>query len=63
MTSEACVSSEAGSHEVSSSVPSYLAHLTRYRSLHFLHLSILELRISEIQYSGSLLIMIGGSGG
>ena len=40
----------ARNHEVSSSVPSYPVHFTRYSNLHFLHLSILELRISETSY-------------
>ena len=62
MYSEACPSSDAGSHEVSSSVPSYPAHRTRYNSLQRLRLSIFESRISEISYSSLLSMIIGGSG-
>ena len=60
----AWASSLAGNQEVSSSVPSYLDHLTKYRSLHtWRRLSNLESRISEILYSGSPSISTGGGGG
>src|SRR5882724_5349949 len=63
-SSEACPSSEARIQEVSSSVPSYPVHRTRYNSLQApRRLSILESRISEISNSGSSSTMIGGGGG
>src|SRR5882724_4332298 len=62
-SSEACLSSEARIQEVSSSVPSYPIHQTRYNSLQAQHrLSILESRISEISNSGSLSTMMAGGG-
>ena len=62
MYSKACPSSDTVSHEVSSSVPSYPVHQTRYNSLQRLRLSIFESKISEISYSSSSSIIIGGSG-
>ena len=61
--SEACPSSVAEIHKDSSSVPSYPAHLMRYCILHLYHWSSLELRISEILYSGLLSLLTGGGGG
>ena len=61
--SEAFSISMAEIHEDSSSVPSYPAHLTRYCNLHLYCQSSLESRISEISYSGSLLMLTRGGGG
>jgi hypothetical protein len=63
MILEACPSSLARIHEVSSSVPLYPDHWTRQRSLHACLLSNFELRISEILYSGSSSMITGGGGG
>ena len=60
--SESCLSSMVEVHEDSSSVPSYPAHLTKYCSLHLYHRLSLELRIPEISYSGSPLLLTGGGG-
>ena len=63
MASEACSSSVAEIHEDSSSVPLSPAHLTRYCNLLLYCRLRLELRISEISYSGLPLTLTGGGGG
>src|ERR1700719_4099766 len=63
MASEACSNSVAGNQDVSSSVPSYPVHCTKYRSLQMWHLSILELSTSEILCSKSPSISTRGGGG
>ena len=58
-----CSSSVAGNHEYSSSVPSYLDHRTKYKSLQARLRSILESRMAIISYSGSPSISTRGGGG
>src|ERR1700730_2062091 len=63
MALEACTSSVAGNQDVSSSVPSYPVHCTKYRSLQMRRLSILELSTLEISCSKSPSISTRGGGG
>ena len=63
MALEVCMSSVVEIHKDSSSVLSYPAHLTRYCNLHLYCQSSLELRISEILYSGLPSMLTGGGGG
>ena len=63
MASEVCLSSVAETHEDSSLVPLYLAHLMRYCNLHLYYRSSLELRISEILYLGLPSMLTRGGGG
>src|ERR1700730_305817 len=63
MALEACSNSVAGNQDVSSSVPSYLVHCTKYRSLQMQRLLILESSTLEISCSKSPLISTGGGGG
>ena len=63
MASEVCSSSVAEIYEDSSLVPLYPAHLMRYCNLHLYRQSSLELRILEISYSGSPLMLTRGGGG
>src|SRR3984893_14424367 len=63
MALEACSNSVAGSQDVSSLVPSYLVHCTKYRSLQMWRLSILESSTLEILCSKSLSISTGGGRG
>jgi hypothetical protein len=63
MSSAECSSSVARSHEVSSSVPSYPDHLTKYNNLHFRRWSTLESRTCAITYSCSLLMSTRDGGG
>src|SRR6266481_4421578 len=64
MSSGAFPSSVVRIHEVSSSVPSYPIHWTRYSSLHWTRqLSTLESKTSAISNLGSLSTYMGGGGG
>jgi hypothetical protein len=63
MSSAACASSVAGSHEVSLSVPLYPDHLAKYNNLHFRRWSTLESRTCAISYSCLPSMSIGGGGG
>ena len=63
MSSCVCINSKANSQSVSWSVPSYPVQWTKYNNWHFLRLSILESRISDISNSMFSLTLIGGGGG
>ena len=64
MSSDACSNSEANNHVVSSLVPSYPVHLTKYSSLHVhLQLSNFKSKMFSISYSGLPSMIAGGGRG